>query len=257
MGDLDELLRAFHAIVVGGAPLAQAEALVAGGRVSSEERMGVYVYAYGERLRAALAEDFPKLAQVVGREPFAALCRAYLRACPPHHWSLREVGDRLADYLGEESSFPLWWADLARLERARREAFDGGDGRTLSRDDLGTLDESLLARTRFSLVPSARLVTLHSNADDVWSAVEDAQPWTEPRAEARRVVAWRRDLTVIHRTLEADEGGFLAVMVQGATLAEAGVALADTADPAQRTLEVMLAAVDGALISAITSRTAG
>jgi hypothetical protein len=246
--DLASLERRFRALVVGEAPLATAGELILGDHVDAADRMRVYVHAYVERIRAALADDFPKLAVVLGDDDFAALVRLYLQAHPPRHWSLSGAGDRLAGFVAGDARWPAWLADLARLERARVEAFDAADAAPLSRDDLARVSPEAFAGLHLALVPSARVITLASPADDAWSAIEDRVPWTPPAPTTTHVAVWRRELTVIHRRLAADEAAFLARLAGGAALAAACGALADHPDPAQRSLSIMLAAIDSGLL---------
>lgn len=247
MSSLAAMQQGFHAIVVGDAALDAADELVESGRTEPATRMRVYAHAYVERIGAALASDFPKLAGVLGHDGFAALVRAYLRAHPPRHWTLREAGDRLADFLARDQP---WLADLARLERARVEAFDAADARVASRDDLAEVPPEGFLDLRLALVPSAQLLALDHAADQVWSDLEDEVAWTRPVAEARRVMVWRRDLVVVHRTLADDEAAFLASLAAGSRLADACEAMTAHPDPVARALEVLLTALDGGLFRA-------
>jgi hypothetical protein len=189
--------------------------------------------------------DFPKLHAVLGHDRFAAMVRMYLRARPPRHWSLREAGDRLADFLAGADAWEPWLADLARLERARVEAFDGGDAAVASREDLAGLPPEAFLELRLRFVPSAQLVALTHAADVVWSDVEEARPWNAAAAHPRRVLVWRRGTTVFHRTLAGDEAALLAFLAEGRTFAEACEAMAADPDPAARALAAILTALDG------------
>ncbi len=245
MADLAAMQQAFLAIVVGASPPGAADGLIEAGRTDVATRMRVYAHAYVERIGAALASDFPKVQAVLAHERFAALVRRYLRACPPRHWTLRDAGDRLADFLATDEAHEPWLADLARLERARVEAFDAAEARTASREDLAGLPPEAFLDLRLALVPSAQLVALGHAADQVWSELEDGLPWSPPTASPRRVMVWRRGLTVVHRTLADDEAAFLASLAAGNRLTDACEALTDHRDPAARALEVLLAALDG------------
>jgi hypothetical protein len=247
MADLAAMQQAFLAIVVGAAPPGAADGLVDAGRTDVATRMRVYAHAYVERIGAALASDFPKLQAVLGHERFAALVRAYLRACPPRHWTLRDAGDRLADFLATDETWEPWLAELARLERARVEAFDAADAPVAARQELAGVPPEGFLELRLALVPSAQLVGLRHAADQVWSDVEDGAPWSPPTASVRPVMVWRRGLTVVHRTLADDEARFLATLAGGGRLADACEAMAAHPDPVARALEVLLDALDGGL----------
>jgi hypothetical protein len=240
---LDDELRRFHAVTVGEASLDDAEGLVVG---DAATRMGVYRHAYFARIAGVLAKDYPKLRTLVGEAAFDAWVPPYLRAHPPHDFSLREVGAHLAAFVAE----PLH-RDLARLERARVEAFDGPDGAVLTRDAVAALPPEEFPSLRLRLVPTAILVELTTNADDVWDAIEQARDVPALATTERAVAVWRRDLAVVHRTLEPDEAGALRDVASGATFTRVCDRLAGAADPGARAVELLLRWIDAELLSAI------
>lgn len=248
---LDEKLRRFYAVVVGAAPVESARDLVESDRVDAATRLGVYVHAYHARLADVLVGDYPKLDALVGVRPLVA---AYLRAHPPHHPSLREAGARIAEFLAARGE-PAHLVELARLERARMEAFDGGaDVPTLTRDHLEALGPAAFPTLQLRLVPSSQLLELTTNADDIWDAIESERAAPEPIASARSVLVWRRDVTVIHRTLARDEARAVRLLVSGTTFETACEALADTPDPVSRALELLLKWLDGGILERTRSR---
>src|SRR5689334_22511223 len=60
-------------------------------------RLEVYRHAYGARLARALRSNYPALAKALGDEEFERVARAYVRACPSSHYSIRWHGAGLAD----------------------------------------------------------------------------------------------------------------------------------------------------------------
>lgn len=241
---LAELERRFAAIATGRAPLSDAAELVHEGLASAVERMHVYAHAYVVRIALALTSDHPKLAHALGETEFAELCRRYVAARPPRHPSLREAGADLARFLDGDGP-PTWQGDLARLERARLEAFDGPDQAVLARAALAAIPPEAIPMLRLQLVPTARLLELAWNADDIWSAIEDAVQAPPPRLGPRAVLVWRRGIEVIHRTVEFDEAEALRAVTRGATFAEMCDALAGGAnDPAERAVELTLRWID-------------
>lgn len=245
---LAELQLRFHAACTGAAPLDSAAELVRADGIEPVSRLHVYAHAYVARIAGVLAKDFPKLRALLGDERFDELVVPYLRAHPPRHPSLREAGARLAEFLA--ASGDALAADLARLERARIEAFDGADAAPLTRDELASVDPAAFPSLALRLVPTAMLVDLATNADDVWDAIEDGRD-PPPRADAARTVAvWRRDITVIHRTLEPDEAAALRVLAGGASFADICEVLAATAtgDVVERALELLLRWLDAELV---------
>lgn len=247
MRDLAALQRAFHDACTGAAPLASARELVREDGIDPVRRLRVYANAYWTRIAGALAADFPKLRALLGEGAFDDLVIPYLRAYPTRHPSLREAGLHLAQFLGERGQ-PVH-GDLARLERARAEVFDGPDAASLSRDEVAALSPDEFPRLPLRLVPASALLELPSNADELWDAIEEGRPLPAPgpAAPPRAVLVWRRGITVIHRTLGPDEAAALRrVHGGGATFGEVCEALAATSpvDVIERALELLLGWLD-------------
>lgn len=116
-------------------------------------------------------------------DAFRALVVPYLRAFPTSHPSLREAGAHLAAFLDS----PLL-SDLARLERARVEAFDGADAKPLAREHVAALSPDQFGALRLELVPTATIVELSTNADEIWDALGTDAPCL-PRS-TRRAACW-------------------------------------------------------------------
>ncbi len=232
----DQLAR-FHAAVTGRAPLDSARDLVVDDRVDSLSRLEVYRHAYTARIADVLEHDYPKLAHITD---LRALVPAYLRAHPPSHPSLREVGANLGGFLATRGDAGHL-VELATLERARTEVFDGPDATPLARADLAELDPAEFPALRLQLIPSSHIATLTTNADDIWDTIEADR---EPPAAApatRTVLVWRREYTVIHRTLEPDEARVAPSLAAGTTFGE----LCDDLDaPAERAIELLVRWLD-------------
>lgn len=211
MADLATLQRQFYDRVTAGAPT---DGLIASGDLA------IYANMYASRLHDTLAEDYPKLRAALGDERFTAVATQYLHAHPPRSFTLRDAGLALPEYLKTSASAPAWAADLAALERARIEVFDGPDATPLTQAEVIAL-ETELPELVLSWVPSSVVVPLAWAVDDLWSAIEDDQPVFPPACESRVVLVWRRDISVLHRTLEPDEADLAPRIATGARFAEA------------------------------------
>ncbi|HEU0036785.1 MAG TPA: DNA-binding domain-containing protein [Kofleriaceae bacterium] len=234
-----ELLRRFHDAIVGDAPLSSACELVRTDGIDPLARLHAYAHAYRARIASVLADDYPKLRVLLGGAAFDALVVPYLRAYPTRHWSLREAGAYLAEYLVELPPA----AELARLERARVEAFDGADAAAATRDDLSELAPEAFPALRFALVPTATFVDLATNVDELWDAIESERALPPLVESPRTVLVWRRDTTVIHRTLDADEPAALAKLAAGARFGELCEALT-----AERAVELLVRWLDAGIL---------
>jgi len=210
VAELARLQREFLARVTGGdVP----EGLIASGDLD------IYTRMYASRLHDALADDYPKLRSALGDELFAEITQDYLRAHPPRSFTLREAGVALAEHLRSSTLAPAWAADLAALERARLEVFDGPDAQPLAQADVVAL-ETRLPELVLAWVPSSSVVPLAWAVDDLWSALEDDQPGFAPERASRVVLVWRRELAVLHRTLDPDEAELAQQIAIGVAFAE-------------------------------------
>src|ERR1700722_17182464 len=66
---------------------------------SASQRMAIYSDAYYIRIVSALAGDFKDLQRFMGESHFEKLAREYIESVPSNHFSLRNMGARLANYI--------------------------------------------------------------------------------------------------------------------------------------------------------------
>jgi hypothetical protein len=136
-------------------------------KLSPFERLEIYNRQYWFRVLGALAEDFPALRSVIGARSFEAMCVAYLSEHPSRSFSLRNLGSKLAGWLSKNPHFAGRRArlahDVARMEWAFVEAFDGAERDPLTLEQISTLDGS----SRLGLQPHLQLVALEFPVDDL------------------------------------------------------------------------------------------
>jgi len=201
-------------------------------KLGSIERLDIYADMYFYRLRDSLAEDFPKVAAILGGARFHNLVTDYLLEHPSTFWSLRDLGLALPGFL-EKHGAARWrpfLADMARLERARLEVFDEEDAVPIRRDRIQRLQAGGLDSARLGLIPACRLLELDWAVAPAWRRIEesgadhpfgeansaaiegtDPQTGSEPVAiehparKRSRMRVWRQRFSVFHRTIEADE----------------------------------------------------
>ncbi len=230
MGELAALQSTFYDRVTSGS---DADAIVASGD------LGIYARMYASRLHDTLADDYPKVRAALGVDPFAAMVVHYLQVHPPRSHTLRDAGLELPGFL-RHSGAP-WPAELAELERARVEVFDGPDAAPLATAEVAALGDEL-PELVLRLVPSSVVVPLAWAADELWSAIEDDAPAFVPERSARTVLVWRRELAVLHRTLDEDEATLAPRLATGIRFAEVCALLATThgEEAAVRATELLL-----------------
>jgi hypothetical protein len=140
------------------------------------ERLEIYNRQYWFRVIAAVSEDFPALTAVLGQERFDSLVLAYLRENPSTSFSLRNLGARLPAWL---ASYPelagpqhALAVDVARLEWAYVDAFDGASRMPLVGEDFAGLGQDSTLR----LQPHLQLLDLRYPVDEIVLAVRKVTP---------------------------------------------------------------------------------
>src|SRR5687768_3042109 len=75
------------------------KSLVAGGRLSLQEALGVYSNGYVARLTEALGEIFEGVWWVLGDSGFFEMCKRYIAATPSKSYNLSDYGDGFPAFL--------------------------------------------------------------------------------------------------------------------------------------------------------------
>lgn len=201
---------------------------------SAESRLAVYQNAYEIRLVNILCEDYDTLWTFMGDDTFLDLAKSYLRACPSTYRNARWVGHGLPGYLADHplaAQVPAL-PDLARIERAIRDAFDAPDVPVAAPEDLATIAEHAEEAT-FTFHPGLTLIPTRTNAYDIFLALraDDTPPPPATQDDVRWIVAWRRDLKSRHMELTAEEGTLLDLAAKGSTFAHLCEVAAMMGDP--------------------------
>jgi putative DNA-binding protein len=200
-----------------GRPMAEvaAEFIKPNDRLTSFERLQIYARCYWYRLIDCVYDDAPGLRGLLGDRKFSALVRAYLAKYPSRSFALRNLCDRLPQFIREE---PRWTAphsamalEIAEFEWAQTVAFDGDKRPVLTTDDLAAVPP---AKLRLALQPYITPMALNWPLDDYVIAVKERDALRSdasnavdhgPRtAPARRVPRPRRQRVhlVVHRYQE-------------------------------------------------------
>jgi hypothetical protein len=211
-------------------------------RLTSFERLEIYNRQYWFRLLSSMIEDFPGLRAVLGDRRFDAMCKAYIVDCPSRSFTLRNLGGQLESWLRKH---PRWAGpkhalavDIARLEWADIEAFDGAAEPVLRPENLGS---DAGANLRLKLQPYLRLLDLKYPVDDLLLEVRKEDEDTDfasnafqERHKRKRVQAvaklkpaaiflavHRVDDSVYFRRIEREEFAILSALRAGKTLGQA------------------------------------
>jgi Putative DNA-binding domain len=211
-------------------------------RLTSFERLEIYNRQYWFRVLSSMIEDFPGLRAVLGDKRFEAMSKAYLVDCPSRSFTLRNLGARLEGWL---SKHPKWAGpkqalaiDIARLEWADIEAFDGKAELALRAEDLKA---DAGAKLKLKLQPYVRLLDLKYPVDDLLLDVRKEDEDTDfasnafqERHKRKRVQAvaklkpqniflavHRVDDSVYFRRIEHEEFVILSALRDGKSLGRA------------------------------------
>jgi hypothetical protein len=179
-------------------------------RLSSFERLEIYNRQYWFRLLSSMIEDFPGLRAVLGDRKFEAMSKAYLVDCPSQSFTLRNLGARLETWLRKH---PKWAGpkqelaiDIARLEWADIEAFDGKAEPPLRPEELGADAGPDL---RLKLQPYISLLDLKYPVDDLLLEVRKEDEDTDFASNAFQEKHRRKRVTAVAKLKPAEI--FLAV----------------------------------------------
>ncbi|MEC9368201.1 MAG: DNA-binding domain-containing protein [Pseudomonadota bacterium] len=179
---------------------------------SKEKRgvlFGVYRNAYTARLVDVLSSDHEKLHAFLGDEQFETMARDYIAANPSYNRSARWFAARLPEFLQGTSPYkeqPVL-ADMARLERALNDVFDGAEAVPLTLDDLSAVAPQDWSNLVFMPHPAVRRIALRSNAAEICKALHDEEEPPAPLLlpEPAPFLVYRDDATSSFRPLPADE----------------------------------------------------
>lgn len=174
-----------------------------------ETLFGVYRFAYASRLVEALRNDHELLHAYLGDEMFDEMGHAYVKARPSEHPNLRWFSQGLPDFLRAHapySQYPVL-ADLAALEKALNDAFDGADGAVVTLADVAAFAPETWKDLTFTAHPTTARFDLTTNAPAIWRALKSDE--TPPDAvtldEPIRILVWRQDTTPMFRELPREE----------------------------------------------------
>ncbi|HEY9051517.1 MAG TPA: DNA-binding domain-containing protein, partial [Gammaproteobacteria bacterium] len=101
MTQLAKLQQTFQECVLHPDKPVSAAWVSASGRAAPETQLSIYTYAYAARLTEVLANDYPAVLMAIGEDLFNELAHDYIQAYPSHHFSLRDFGRHLSEFIAE------------------------------------------------------------------------------------------------------------------------------------------------------------
>jgi hypothetical protein len=170
---------------------------------------GVYRNAYVARLAEILGNDYEQVHAYLGDAAFAKLTQAYIAANPSDQRNARWFGRHFPKFAQDTPPYADHpeVGEIAALEKALADAFDGPDAPPLGMADLANIPAEDWPRLTFQPHPTAIRLTLKTNAAAIWSALKDetAPPKPQRPPEPQAFLVWRQDFMARFRPLDAEE----------------------------------------------------
>lgn len=210
-----------------------AEAIVASSTtLTSAQRVGLYRYGHSARTLRCLRGAYPALRHTLGDELFDAFAADYVQRHPSRSYTLAELGRGFARHLeasrpdtdGARESWPDLIVDIARVERALQEVYDGPGvegAPVLAGEDLPVRLDDSWRRATLQPVPCLRLLATRVPLADYVSAVRRGQRPELPTPRRAYTVVIRRDFVVRLREVDEQEATALRALVRGADVERA------------------------------------
>ncbi len=177
-----------------------------------EERkvlFGVYRNAYIARLAEILGEDYEQVHAYLGDRAFANLVRAYIAGNPSDQRSARWFGRHMPAFIAKRKTFADHpeVAEVALLEKALADAFDGPDAEPLRLSNLTEIPADAWPNLVFTPHPTAIRLTFMTNAAEIWGALkhESAPPKPMRLPEPQAILVWRENFMARFKPLSAEE----------------------------------------------------
>ncbi|MCK6445996.1 MAG: DNA-binding domain-containing protein [Planctomycetes bacterium] len=220
-----------NTLVAGGACVDESElesVVTPSEHLSALERVEIYSDMYFLRLVDCLREDFPCLAWTLGDGRFEKLTRGYVTACPSMHFSLNQLGAKLASHVATTNVKKRgFFAELAALERAIQEVFDEHASPAIGRAELEAVPQSDWPSLRLVTTPALRLFAFRYPVNRYYQAFKDGR---RPKAPSEAVAShgpttwcavYRKDYQVWRANLTHEQHALLAELMRGAPLGRA------------------------------------
>ena len=184
-------------------------------------RYGVYRNNVTVSLREALAEGFPSIVSLIGRDNFDHVARAYLRQSPPTSPLMMQYGAGVPEFLAtlEQLNHLPYLADVARIDLAMRQSYHAQDSAGIDPAALQALDEDTLLKTRFSFAPSMILLRSAWPAGSIWHYT--LRGGEKPQSTAQDVLILRAEFDPEPFVLGPGAGDVLTALQDGTPFGQA------------------------------------
>ena len=202
-------------------------------------------------MTVAIRARFPKLAAAMGDEVFHTMLGSFMAHQRHAHHSLIVTNTELPEYLAAMSDYPVWYSELAALDRAHATVTHAPNVAKLARCDLTNERE-------LRLVPAHAVLQLTTTADELWTRLDDAAAnCTRARASRPRSLDWPRtvllwrleEMDVRDRLVDFDEAAALRAAVRGTSIVALAAGLGGP-NPHARAVDLALQWIDSGMLRA-------
>ncbi len=202
--------------------------------LTADARLAIYSHSYHGRLLECFRAQYPVLLHALGADLFEQFAIAYLDRHRPASYTLHDLAAAFPTFLAEtrpeaaastgpRESWPDFVVDLAALERAFLEVYDGPglEGEAAAPLPVGAVPGPELARMRLAASPALRIMTFRYPVPAYFAAVRrgGSPPRPEP-ADVHHALS-RVDFVVRLTELSAPQYAFLARLAEGRPVDEA------------------------------------
>lgn len=182
--------------------------------------LGVYRDAYVLRLIDVVGNDHELLRSYLGDDAFNEMARAYIASQPSHHPNARWFSKGVPDFLkaNEPYSRHKIVGELASLEKALNDVFDGADAPVIQMSDLVAIPPQDWGRLSFVTHPTVTRLNAYTNVAAIWTALkaENEPPAAATSEEPTCIVVWRHEMTPMFREMTAEEAMMWEEAAKGA-----------------------------------------
>ena len=163
---------------------------------SASQRLDVYRNGYGLRLTEFMSHDFEKLRTYLGNVRFNEMAARYIAAHPSDQPNARWFSRHLPEFLKHSPHYRRQpeITELATLERAINDAFDGPDDRVITMADLAAIAPEDFPGASFHIASTVRRFAVTTNVISLWSCLkcDELPPRAEDIAKPSEILVWRQ-----------------------------------------------------------------
>ncbi len=193
-------------------------------QLDAVERLSIYGSMYFSRLIEILAEEFPTVQHLFGKELFDHVVKDYVTRYPSTHYSLTRLGSKFPAYLAHEAvALPdrEFVADVATVERAMEDVFDARLVEPIQFADLTVIPIERWGDVRLQTIPALRLLQLDYPVNTYITAVRENRHMDIPALAHAFIAVYRHNYRVWRVDLDAQRFTLLVALQQGGSLGSA------------------------------------